>query len=123
MVAYPARLGGAAGRVRLGIEVQDDGLAAEVRELHSTPVLVGQLEVGGHGAGIDHARILMDACSIIGSPRRASSARAETDLTRANARLEPIETACLPALECVSEDDAQTSRHLHRFAAKSRARG
>src|SRR5581483_3078396 len=40
-------------RVRLGIEVENDRLAAELRELHGVAVLVRECEVGGCGAGFE----------------------------------------------------------------------
>src|SRR6476620_9366319 len=58
MIAHAAGLGCAAGRFRLGIEVEDDTLSAEVRELDGAPMLVGQLEVGRLMCGLDHASIL-----------------------------------------------------------------
>jgi hypothetical protein len=43
-----------ASRVGLGIEVENDGRSAEVRELDLAPVLVGESEVGCLVAGFDH---------------------------------------------------------------------
>ena len=40
--------------VGLGIEVQDDGPAAQLGEPHRGAVVVGKLEVGGLLAGLDH---------------------------------------------------------------------
>src|SRR5439155_11770148 len=54
VVAHAAGLLGAAGGVCLGIKVENYPLAAEVRQLDSAAVLVGELEVGGLLAGLDH---------------------------------------------------------------------
>src|SRR5437588_4442374 len=54
VVAHAAGLLRAAGGVGLGIEVQHYTLAAEVSQLDSAAVLVGELEVGGLVSGFDH---------------------------------------------------------------------
>ena len=60
VVAHAAGLGGAAGGVGLGIEVENDGLAAQARQRDGVAVLVGEGEVGGGVAGIQcHARTLL----------------------------------------------------------------
>src|SRR5258708_39371493 len=56
VVAHAARLGRAARRVGLRVEVEDGRLATEVRQLHCAAVLVRQLEVGGLVALFDHGR-------------------------------------------------------------------
>ena len=56
VVADAARLRRAPGGVGLGIEVEDDGPAAQAREAHGGAVVVGELEVGGLVAGLDHGR-------------------------------------------------------------------
>src|ERR1017187_5246004 len=56
MIAHAARLRRAAGRVGLGIEVDDHGRAAEVRQLDGAAVLVRQLEVGSGVTLLNHAR-------------------------------------------------------------------
>src|SRR5207248_6945693 len=55
VVAHAAGLLRAAGGVGLGIEVQHYTLAAEVSQLDSAAVLVGELEVGGLISGFDHS--------------------------------------------------------------------
>jgi hypothetical protein len=42
------------GRNRLGVKVDDDRRAFEVRQLDRASVLVGEFEVGGCIAGFDH---------------------------------------------------------------------
>src|SRR3954462_6029893 len=49
VVANAARLRRAAGGVRLGIEVEDDGRAAQVAEAHGVAVVVGARGRGGPG--------------------------------------------------------------------------
>jgi len=44
--------------VGLWVEVDDDALPAEVGQLQRPPVLVGQLEVGGLVASLDHVSIV-----------------------------------------------------------------
>src|ERR1700680_3908055 len=70
MVTHAAGLRGAAGGVRLGVEVHDDGLAAEVRELDRATVLVGQLEVRcvlslfDHLASTGARQVCLTRCSL-----------------------------------------------------------
>ena len=54
-VADPAGLGRAARGVGARVEVEDDGLAAQVRERDLVAVLVGEGEVGGRVAWLEHA--------------------------------------------------------------------
>src|ERR1700692_2630412 len=56
MIAHAARLRGTAGRRCLGIEVDHDRPATEVRELDRAAILIGKLEVGGEVSLADHAR-------------------------------------------------------------------
>ena len=58
VIAHAARLDRTTWGSCLRVEVDDDRLATEVRELHRPTVLVGQLEVGGRLSLLDHARIL-----------------------------------------------------------------
>ena len=53
-VAKAARLLGAAGRIVLGIEIEDDRRTLELGERHRLAVLVGQREVGGGLAFFHH---------------------------------------------------------------------
>src|SRR5205823_938019 len=57
-VADPARLPRAAGRVVLGIEVEDDRLAAQVGELDGPAGIALELEVRSRFAFLDHAAIV-----------------------------------------------------------------
>jgi hypothetical protein len=57
-VADPAGLARAAGRVVLGVEVEDDGLAAQLRELDHLPAVARELEVRSRFAFFDHAGTL-----------------------------------------------------------------
>jgi hypothetical protein len=54
VVADPARLGGAARRVRLGVEVDNDALAAEVGERDPLALLVGEGELRRRLTNFDH---------------------------------------------------------------------
>src|SRR5262249_17934164 len=54
----PARLGRAAGRVVLGIEVENDRLAAQVGELDGAAVVARELEVRCGLAFLDHLVLL-----------------------------------------------------------------
>ena len=64
-IAHAAGLGGAAGRVGAGIEVEDGRLALEVGEGDVVAVLVGEGEVGGGGAFVGHrARDIIGACGL-----------------------------------------------------------
>jgi hypothetical protein len=53
-VADPARLGGAAGRVVLGIEVEDDRLAAQVGQPNRLARVARQLEIRRRLPLFDH---------------------------------------------------------------------
>src|SRR5712691_39686 len=54
-VAEPATLGRSTGRVRLGIEPEDDVLAAEIGQAARLSGVVLDLEIGSLGAGLEHA--------------------------------------------------------------------
>ena len=47
VVAHAARLRRAAGRIRLGVEVEDNRLAAQRRQSDRLPVLIWEFEVRG----------------------------------------------------------------------------
>ena len=59
VVTNAAGLGGAARRVGLGIEVDDDGAAAQLRQRDRLAVLVGEGEVGCGLAWLDHRAVLL----------------------------------------------------------------
>mgnify|MGYP003694552981 CR=1 FL=1 len=77
-VADPAGLPRAAGRVVLGIEVEDDRLAAQVGELHGLAAVALELEVRCRLAFLDHAGILDAAKSGIGGASYAGSREARS---------------------------------------------
>ena len=58
VVPYSARLRRAPRRAGLGVEIEDDGSAAQRRERDARAVLVGKGEVGGLLAGLDHRMLL-----------------------------------------------------------------
>jgi hypothetical protein len=62
----------------LGLEVEDDGLAAEVGELDRIAILVGELEVGGGISWLDHRWIAPGAGSAYSSTSGRSPAGART---------------------------------------------
>src|SRR5436190_1200274 len=82
----PSRVPRAPGRVVLGIEVEDDGLAAEVRDADALAGIgrrgeVGcRLAFGDHGASVVGARPARRERNATGRPRRGGRRRRETTL-------------------------------------------
>jgi hypothetical protein len=66
----------------LGIEVEDDGAAAEVGQRHVVAVLVGEGEVGGGAACFDHAHETTAVSEEVDTERR--------DVTRLEALRETL---------------------------------
>jgi hypothetical protein len=102
--------------VRLGVEVDGDGLAAEVRQLDGPTVLVGQLEIGGGLTRFSHGSILASAGSY------PAIGAANVNLSRAHrARENALELSAARVLEgSVRRRGSQRSRRESRRSFSTR---
>jgi hypothetical protein len=74
----------------LGVELDDDRLAAEVRELHVAAVVVEEGEVGGFVAGLDHVWTVPGSTLASSRSRNLSLKRPTIRLLRSSGLGSPV---------------------------------